>query len=112
MTYACPVFAHAVPNITKKLQKIQNKFCRQAVDVHWCVKNTVFHEDLELPKINKYMKGASKRFFDKPPPLIASAATYEPPPAHHFLRRPRNILSDPPNALSTLKQKVIALRSI
>ncbi|GBP51151.1 Probable RNA-directed DNA polymerase from transposon BS [Eumeta japonica] len=110
MTYACPVFAHAAPNIIKKLQKIQNKFCRQATDAHWCVKNSVLHGDLELPTINKFMKDASKRFFDMaqnhPNPLIVSAATYEPPPAHHFLRRPRNVLSDPPDALTSEVEKL------
>ncbi|GBP81658.1 Probable RNA-directed DNA polymerase from transposon X-element [Eumeta japonica] len=91
MTYACPVFAHAAPNIIKKLQKIQNKFCRRATDAHWCVKNSELHGDLELPIINKFMKDASKRFFDMaqnhPNPLIVSAATYEPPPAHHFFKK-------------------------
>ncbi|GBP82284.1 Probable RNA-directed DNA polymerase from transposon BS [Eumeta japonica] len=110
MTYACPVFAHAAPNIIKKLQKIQNKFCRQATDAHWCVKNSVLHRDLELPTINKFMKDASKRFFDMaqnhPNLLIVSAATYEPPPAHHFLRRPRNVLLDPPDALTSEVEKL------
>ncbi|GBP22157.1 Probable RNA-directed DNA polymerase from transposon X-element [Eumeta japonica] len=110
MTNTCPVFARAAPNIIKKLQKIQNKFCRQATDAHWCVKNSVLHGDLELPTINKFMKDASKRFFDMaqnhPNPLIMSAATYEPPPAHHFLRRPRNILSDPPDALTSEVEKL------
>ncbi|GBP67638.1 hypothetical protein EVAR_98693_1 [Eumeta japonica] len=36
-----------------------------------------------------------------PNPLIVSATTYEPPPAHHFLRRPRNVLLDPPDALTS-----------
>ncbi|GBP97044.1 Histone H2A [Eumeta japonica] len=52
------------------------------------VHQAVLHGDLELPTINKFMKDASKRFFDMaqnhPNPLIVSAATYEPPPAHHF----------------------------
>ncbi|GBP61342.1 Probable RNA-directed DNA polymerase from transposon X-element [Eumeta japonica] len=103
-TYACPVFAHAAPSIIKKLQKIQNKFCRQATDAHWCVKNSVLHGDLELPTIYKFKKDASKRFFDMaqnhPNPLIVSAATYEPPPVHHYLKRPWNVLSDPPDALT------------
>ncbi|GBP08527.1 hypothetical protein EVAR_71160_1 [Eumeta japonica] len=38
---------------------------------------------------NKFIKDASKRFFDiaqsHPNPLIASAATYEPPLSYHFL---------------------------
>ncbi|GBP94473.1 Probable RNA-directed DNA polymerase from transposon BS [Eumeta japonica] len=91
-------------------RKIQNKFCRQATDAHWCVKNSVLHGDLELPTINKFMKDASKRFFDMaqnhPNPLIVSAATYEPPPAHHFLRRPRNVLLDPPDALTSEVEKL------
>ncbi|GBP32528.1 hypothetical protein EVAR_23939_1 [Eumeta japonica] len=41
-----------------------------------------------------------------PNPLIVSAATYEPPPAHHFLRRPRNVLSDPPDALTSEVEKL------
>ncbi|GBP76612.1 Probable RNA-directed DNA polymerase from transposon X-element [Eumeta japonica] len=116
MTYACPVFAHAAPNIIKKLQKIQNKFCRQVTDAHWCVKNSVLHGDSELPTINKFMKDASKRFFDMaqnhPNPLIVSAATYEPPPAHHFLRRPRNVLLDPLDALTSEVEKLAEAKSM
>ncbi|GBP06456.1 hypothetical protein EVAR_4591_1 [Eumeta japonica] len=40
-----------------------------------------------------------------PNPLIVSTATCEPPPAHHFLRRPRNVLSDPPDALTLEVEK-------
>ncbi|GBP84376.1 Probable RNA-directed DNA polymerase from transposon X-element [Eumeta japonica] len=105
MTYACSVFAHAMSSILKKLQTVQNKFCRKTMDAHWSVKNSVFHGGLGLPTINLFMKDASKRFFDMaqshPNPLIASVATYKLPPAHHFLRRPRNILSDPSDALTS-----------
>ncbi|GBP63606.1 Probable RNA-directed DNA polymerase from transposon X-element [Eumeta japonica] len=64
MTYASPVFAHAAPKALHRLQVIQNKFCRAATDAHWCVRNSILHRDLELPTISKYMKDASKRFFD------------------------------------------------
>ncbi|GBP86529.1 Probable RNA-directed DNA polymerase from transposon X-element [Eumeta japonica] len=64
MTYASPVFAHAAPTALDRLQVIQNKFCRSATDAHWCVRNSILHRDLELPTISKYMKDASKRFFD------------------------------------------------
>ncbi|GBP55071.1 RNA-directed DNA polymerase from mobile element jockey [Eumeta japonica] len=37
LTYASPVFAHA-PKTLKKLQVLQNKFCRTATNAHWCVK--------------------------------------------------------------------------
>ncbi|GBP78989.1 Probable RNA-directed DNA polymerase from transposon BS [Eumeta japonica] len=62
LTYASPVFAHAAPKTLKKLQVLQNKFCRSATDTHWCVKNSVLHRDLDLPSIRKYMKDASERF--------------------------------------------------
>ncbi|GBP57234.1 hypothetical protein EVAR_82946_1 [Eumeta japonica] len=66
--------------------------------------------DLEFPTINKFMKDASKRFFDMaqnhPNPFIVSAASNEPPPAHHFLRRPRNVLSDLPDAFNSEVEKL------
>ncbi|GBP89751.1 Probable RNA-directed DNA polymerase from transposon X-element [Eumeta japonica] len=52
------------PKALHRLQVIQNKFCRAATDAHWCVRNSILHRDLELPTISKYMKDASKRFFD------------------------------------------------
>ncbi|GBP82197.1 hypothetical protein EVAR_62720_1 [Eumeta japonica] len=65
MTYASPVFAHAALTALDRIHYtvIQNKFCRSAMDAHWCVRNSVLHRDLELPTISKYMKDASKRFF-------------------------------------------------
>ncbi|GBP21611.1 General transcription factor II-I repeat domain-containing protein 2A [Eumeta japonica] len=46
----------------------------------------------------------SKKFFDTaanhPNPLLQTAVSYEPPPPHHFIRRPRNVLSDPPDELT------------
>ncbi|GBP80839.1 hypothetical protein EVAR_99934_1 [Eumeta japonica] len=60
--------------------------------------------DLELPTISKYMKDASKRFFDiagsHPNALLRAAVDYEPPHSSHFIRRPRNVLNDPPDALT------------
>ncbi|GBP97266.1 Probable RNA-directed DNA polymerase from transposon X-element [Eumeta japonica] len=66
-----------------RLQVIQNKFCRAATDAHWCVRNSILHRDLELPTISKYMKDASKRFFDiagsHPNALLRAAVDYQPP---------------------------------
>ncbi|GBP82987.1 Probable RNA-directed DNA polymerase from transposon X-element [Eumeta japonica] len=104
MTYACPVFAHAAPIALQDLQVIQNKFCRRATGAQWYVKNSVLHRDLELPTLSKFMKDASERFFsiaiNHTNPLISAAASYEAPPENHFLRRPRNALSDPPDDLT------------
>ncbi|GBP79979.1 hypothetical protein EVAR_77435_1 [Eumeta japonica] len=79
MTYACPVFAHATPK-------------------------TLGYKDLELPTLPKYMKDASKRFFDiagsHPNALLRAAVDYQPPPPTHFMRRPQNVLIDSPDALT------------
>ncbi|GBP87582.1 Probable RNA-directed DNA polymerase from transposon X-element [Eumeta japonica] len=86
LTYASPVFAHAAPKALHRLQVIQNKFCRAATDAHWCVRNSILHRDLELPTLSKYMKDASKRFFDiagsHPNALLRAAVDYQPPPPH------------------------------
>ncbi|GBP60836.1 Probable RNA-directed DNA polymerase from transposon X-element [Eumeta japonica] len=104
LTYASPDFAHAAPKALDRLQVIQNKFCRDATDAHWCVHNSILHRDLELPTIAKFMKDACKRFFDiaesHPNALLRSAVGYEPPQRHYFIRRPRNVLTDPPDALT------------
>ncbi|GBP00546.1 Probable RNA-directed DNA polymerase from transposon BS [Eumeta japonica] len=77
MTYASPVFAHAA-------QK------------HYI--------DYRTPTISKYMKDASKRFFDIAGShlnaLLRAAVDYQPPHPTHLIRRPRNVLTDPPDALT------------
>ncbi|GBP89564.1 hypothetical protein EVAR_58224_1 [Eumeta japonica] len=79
MTYASPVFAHAAPKALHRLQ------------------------GLRTPTISKYMKDASKRFFDiagsHPNALLRAAVDYQPPHPH-LIRRPRNVLTDPPDALT------------
>ncbi|GBP83460.1 Probable RNA-directed DNA polymerase from transposon BS [Eumeta japonica] len=49
-------------------------------------------------------KDASKRFFDiagsHPNALLRAAVDYQPPHPTHLIRRPRNVLTDPPDALT------------
>ncbi|GBP85414.1 hypothetical protein EVAR_60255_1 [Eumeta japonica] len=77
LTYASPVFAHAAPKTLDRL---------------------------------KYMEDASKRFFDiagsHPNALLRVAIDYEPPPSTHFIRRPRNVLNDPPDALTAADESL------
>ncbi|GBP85639.1 Probable RNA-directed DNA polymerase from transposon X-element [Eumeta japonica] len=94
MTFASPVFAHAAPKALHRLQVTQNKFCRAATDAHRCVRDSILHSDLELPTVFKYMKNGSKRFFD-----IAGSHPNALPPTH-LIRRTRNVLTDPPDALT------------
>ncbi|GBP74434.1 Probable RNA-directed DNA polymerase from transposon X-element [Eumeta japonica] len=111
MTYGSPVFAHATPKALKKLQVIQNKFCRAATDANWCVGNSILHRNLEPPTIDKFMKEASKRFFNitgfHSNALLRTAIAYEPPHPYHFIRRLRNVLSDPPNALTAAVESIM-----
>ncbi|GBP37383.1 Probable RNA-directed DNA polymerase from transposon X-element [Eumeta japonica] len=105
MTYASFVFAHAAPNRLEKLQTLENKFYRSATNAHWCGKNSVLHRDLDIPTIAKCMKDASERFFSiakfHSNPLLTAAGSYEAPPPYHFIRRPRNVLTDPPDNFTT-----------
>ncbi|GBP77261.1 Probable RNA-directed DNA polymerase from transposon BS [Eumeta japonica] len=59
---------------------------------------------LRTPTISKYMKDASKRFFDiagsHPNALLRAAVDYQPPHPTHLIRRPRNVLTDLPDALT------------
>ncbi|GBP30800.1 hypothetical protein EVAR_82542_1 [Eumeta japonica] len=87
MTYASPVFAHAAQ------------------------KHYIDYRDLELPTISKYMKDASKRFFDiagsHPNALLRAAVDYQPPHPTHLIRRPRNVLTDPPDALTAAVESLM-----
>ncbi|GBP77066.1 Probable RNA-directed DNA polymerase from transposon X-element [Eumeta japonica] len=83
---------------------VAKTFDKDATDAHWFVRNSILHWDLELPTIAKFMKDVFKRFFDiagsHSDALLRSAVNYEPPHRHHFIRRPRNVLTDPPDALT------------
>ncbi|GBP14423.1 Probable RNA-directed DNA polymerase from transposon BS [Eumeta japonica] len=86
------------------LQNVHWTVMTAATDAYWCVRNSILHRDMELPTLTKYMKDASKRFFDiagsHPNALLRAAVDYQPPPPTHFLRRLRNVLIDPPDALT------------
>ncbi|GBP21734.1 Probable RNA-directed DNA polymerase from transposon X-element [Eumeta japonica] len=116
ITYASPVFAHADPKALNRLQVIENKFCRSATDALWCVRNSILHRDLELPTISKYMKDACKRFFDiagsHSNALLRVTVNYEPPPSYHFVRRPRNVLNDPPYALTAAVESLMKVNDM
>ncbi|GBP39885.1 hypothetical protein EVAR_29115_1 [Eumeta japonica] len=72
--------------------------------------NTFFTGDRELRTIAKYMKDVSKRFFDIAEShlnaFLRSVASYVARP-YHLICRPRNVLIDPPNALTAKVKKLI-----
>lgn len=106
MTYASVVFAHANPKTLYKLQVVQNLFCRRAANAPYYVRNADLHRDFDLPTIQQWNSKASERFFktagDHPNPLILSAADYDPPTSSDpTSRRPKSVLTDPPDKLSS-----------
>ncbi|GBP55066.1 hypothetical protein EVAR_46362_1 [Eumeta japonica] len=111
MTYVSPVFAHTAPTTLKKLQVLQDKFCRSVTNAYRCIKNLFLHRDLDLPLITKYLKDASEHFFSiaesHSNPLLSAAASYEAPPPYHFIRRPQNIIIDPPEETLIARNRLL-----
>ncbi|GBP61133.1 RNA-directed DNA polymerase from mobile element jockey [Eumeta japonica] len=104
MTYAAPVFAQANPNILYQLQILHNNFCRRASGAPWYVRNDILHGDLELPydlqiharHVEKHnCKSLEPHYYSQP------YLTRHPSPPHHFIRRSRNVISDPSDELTT-----------
>ncbi|GBP67426.1 Probable RNA-directed DNA polymerase from transposon X-element [Eumeta japonica] len=58
------VFTQAAPKELDRFQVIQNKFCRDSTNAHWCVRNSVLYRDLKLPTTAKCMEDVSKRFLN------------------------------------------------
>ncbi|GBP56436.1 Probable RNA-directed DNA polymerase from transposon BS [Eumeta japonica] len=56
------------------------------------------------PKTLHRLQDALKRFFDiagsHPNAFLRAAVDYQPPPPTHLIRRPRNVLTNPPDALT------------
>ncbi|GBP05607.1 hypothetical protein EVAR_91809_1 [Eumeta japonica] len=78
MTYASPVFAHAAPKALHRLQ------------------------GLRTPTISKYegrIEAILRHRGSHPNALLRAAVDYQPPHPH-LIRRPRNVLTDPPDALT------------
>ncbi|GBP97633.1 RNA-directed DNA polymerase from mobile element jockey [Eumeta japonica] len=98
MTYAVPVFAHANPKALYQLQILQNNFCRRASGT--LVRPERYPYRLRTPHDFQIHARHVEKFFDTaanhPNPLLQTAVSYKPP-LHHFIRRPRNVLSDPPD---------------
>ncbi|GBP05297.1 RNA-directed DNA polymerase from mobile element jockey [Eumeta japonica] len=64
MIYPSHIFAHDATKALDRLQVLQNKFLRDATDAHWYVRNLILHRDLKLLIRTKFIKEASKQFFD------------------------------------------------
>ncbi|GBP13982.1 hypothetical protein EVAR_80182_1 [Eumeta japonica] len=77
----------------------------------------VLHGDLELPTTAKFMKDtlSSQEVFDiaksHASALLRSTVSYEPPRPHYFIRKPRNVHTDPPNALTVAVESLMEVKN-
>jgi hypothetical protein len=62
MTYAAPVWAYARPRLIERLQVVQNRMMREAVDAPWFVRNADIRKDTNTQPIMEHMKDLSIRF--------------------------------------------------
>ncbi|GBO98599.1 hypothetical protein EVAR_156_1 [Eumeta japonica] len=103
MTYASPVFAHAVRLhwIGYRLYKIN--FVGQ-LRMHIGASVIQFFIGTSNSHLIKVHEGRIEAIFDiagsHPNALLRAAVDYQPPPPTHYIRRPRNVLLDPPDALT------------
>ncbi|GBP92351.1 hypothetical protein EVAR_65141_1 [Eumeta japonica] len=121
MTYASPVFAHAIPTTLHKLQVVQNKFCQTTIDAPWCVRNSVLHRHFDFSTVSKYKTNAPKRLFtsveSNPNALLSLTFSYEALCPNHVTRtaNPGDLplgtyvegCRDPPCQLPQLQDAVI-----
>ncbi|GBP22391.1 hypothetical protein EVAR_11907_1 [Eumeta japonica] len=103
-------------NANQCSERMWHSSVKRAADAPWYIKNSMLHQDQEIPSISKFMKDASERFFDIASshlnPLLVSAVSYEPPPLHHFCRIPLNVLLDPPDDLTVGLENLIELNKM
>ncbi|GBP47006.1 hypothetical protein EVAR_32525_1 [Eumeta japonica] len=80
MTYASPVFAHAAPKALHRLQGLITPHYFQTYEGR--IKAILRH------------RGITSQCA-----ILRAAVDYQPPHPTHLIRRPRNVLTDPPDAL-------------
>ncbi|GBP00538.1 Probable RNA-directed DNA polymerase from transposon BS [Eumeta japonica] len=90
--------------LQRAIDELGQWFRKWRIEVNPISSHTIQVRVLELPTITKYMKDTSKRFFDiagsHSNALLRAAVDCQPPPPTHLIRRLRNVLTDPPNALT------------
>ncbi|GBP16713.1 hypothetical protein EVAR_13334_1 [Eumeta japonica] len=98
ITYACPVYTKEISSLAEQILRISHQ--RTLVRYKFSP-----HRDSDLPPITKYMKDAFERFFSitesHSDPLLSVAASFEAPPSYYFIRRSRNIITNPSNDFTT-----------
>lgn len=96
MTYASAAWATTAKCHMNKLQVIQNRVLRMALDAPWFVRNTTIHDDTNMETIEAFIRRTATKILaraeEHPNPLIADTQKYDPATPWRY-SRPRMILS-------------------
>uniref|UniRef100_A0A1Y1NA23 Reverse transcriptase domain-containing protein n=1 Tax=Photinus pyralis TaxID=7054 RepID=A0A1Y1NA23_PHOPY len=95
MLYAAEVFGYAAKTHIQKLQVVQNRFLRLAINAPWFVSNKRIHTDLNFPTINQYIKNSAVKFQQNAAahqnPLVSNTWAYDHAEVRRH-RRPKHVL--------------------
>lgn len=95
MMYASPAWGHAAATHIRRLQRVQNKFLRIALNAPWFVRNTQLHEEAKMPSLKDFMLATAEKYFQRAAqhrnPLVRVAVDYDEQ-IHHKHKRPKMAL--------------------
>jgi hypothetical protein len=87
--YACSIWNSASHTHIHKIQVLQNRILRMALNAPWYIRNTTIHKDIQLPFVIETLHKSYSRHHssltDHPNPIIRHIPQNMPPPRH--LRR-------------------------
>lgn len=61
--YASPIWSNTAKTNLEKLQRLQNKILRIAVDSPWYVRNVQLHYELSVPTVQDFISASANKFF-------------------------------------------------
>lgn len=65
LTYACPAFSHCAKTHLKRLQIVQNKCLRMALNAPYRTHISELHREAKMPMIDEFLKKLSNSFYEK-----------------------------------------------
>lgn len=96
MLYASVAWATTADCHMRKLQVVQNRVLRMALDAPWYVRNNTLHRDTGMETVMDFIRRTAMKIFeraeDHPNPLVLESADYDPG-IPWLYRRPRMIVN-------------------
>ena len=64
LLYACPVWGSAAPYLIRRIQSVQNQFCKKAARMPWYVRSDLIQAELGVNSVPDEIKKQAKHFFN------------------------------------------------